>query len=137
MEIVKHLRDYLSNKIVRFVLLLASLVILLGIFKFGYERFRSVDKRTRESVQATEDGIAPDKNAIAELAVQGMTCTGCIREIETALAGIDGIEFVLVDITKGKARVYFDPDRIHTSDVITEEISNAGYPASVIKILDP
>lgn len=134
---MKHLREYLSNRVILFVVLLVSAVILLGIFRFAYDGFRSLDKRIRTSVPVGASGAPPVRIAKAELSVQGLSCSSCIQEIETALARIEGIEEVLVDISRGKAQVYFDPDRIDTSDIIAEEISNAGYPASVVKELDP
>jgi copper chaperone CopZ len=133
---VKRLRQYLSNRVIRFILLLFCAVILLGVFKFAYDGFRSLDQRSGEARQIPAGGVPPARFAKAELAVQGLSCSSCIQEIETALAGIEGVEEVLVDITRGKAQVYFDPDRIDTSKIIAEEISNAGYPASVVKVLD-
>jgi copper chaperone CopZ len=117
--------------------LLVTAVILLGIFKFGYNGFRSVDNPVRESIPVAEVGVPPVQVAKAELTVQGLSCSSCIQEIETALARIEGIEEVLVDISRGRVQVYFDPDRIDTTDEIAEEISNSGYPASVMKELDP
>jgi copper chaperone CopZ len=117
-------------------LLLFCAVILLGVFKFAYDGFRSLDQRSGEARQIPAGGVPPARFAKAELAVQGLSCSSCIQEIETALAGIEGVEEVLVDIPRGKAQVYFDPDRIDTSKIIAEEISNAGYPASVVKVLD-
>ncbi|UCF98334.1 MAG: SurA N-terminal domain-containing protein [Spirochaetaceae bacterium] len=134
---MKRIKDYLTSKIVRFVVLLLSVAILLGIFKIGYDGFRSVDRRTRDSTPAIAAGLSTAQFAKAELSVQGLSCSSCIQDIETALAGIEGIGEVLVDISRGRAQVYFDPQRIVNSDIIAEEISNAGYPAAVMREFDP
>ncbi|MDR9390451.1 MAG: heavy-metal-associated domain-containing protein [Trueperaceae bacterium] len=40
-----------------------------------------------------------------DLHVEGMTCGHCTKAVETALAGVDGVTEVHVDLETGRARV--------------------------------
>jgi copper chaperone CopZ len=56
--------------------------------------------------------------AKAVLNVRGVACSSCIQEIKDALSSIQGIEEILVDISRGTAQIYYDgkilkePDRL-------------------------
>lgn len=60
------------------------------------------------------------------LNVKGMTCSHCVRAIETTLEKQDGIEEVTVDLKGNKVTVSFN-ETIITLVKIKEEIEEAGY----------
>ena len=53
-----------------------------------------------------------------ELQVQGMTCEGCVRTIETKLAELPGVDYAHVNLGAGKATVEFDDSRAKVSDLV-------------------
>ncbi|HVW86589.1 MAG TPA: heavy metal-associated domain-containing protein [Bryobacteraceae bacterium] len=64
-----------------------------------------------------------------ELQVQGMTCQGCVRSIETKLSTISGVEYAHVNLGAGKATVEFDDDRANPDQLIGA-IEQIGFHAS-------
>lgn len=60
------------------------------------------------------------------LNVKGMTCSHCVRAIETILEKQNGIEEVTVDLKGNKVTVSFNENMI-TVDRIKAEIEEAGY----------
>ncbi len=63
-----------------------------------------------------------------ELNVQGMTCGNCVRHVETALKGVEGVQGVEVSLEHGKATVQ------HSQDVdvnaLVQAVEEEGYQAS-------
>jgi copper chaperone len=58
--------------------------------------------------------------------IEGMTCGGCVANVERVLKAIDGVQNVNVSLTPGQAVVEFvpgrvDPARLHSA------IEDAGY----------
>lgn len=60
------------------------------------------------------------------LDVEGMTCSSCVRHVESALRKIDGVGTVEVKLREGKVRVEHDPDKAPIAQMI-EAIVDAGY----------
>ena len=73
--------------------------------------------------------------ARAIIAVQGMTCSGCISQIKASLAELDGIGDVHVDLKNGKVTVTYDSAKLKDTGRIAEAITAAGYPAKLKQTL--
>lgn len=73
----------------------------------------------------------------AVLSVSGMSCSGCISTIKGSLAGMKGVEDVLVNLSSSKAEVYFDSDTLTDVAPIATAITDSGYPATVVKVVSP
>lgn len=58
------------------------------------------------------------------LDVEGMTCSACVRHVEEALRGLDGVE--KLDVKIGKVRVDHDQAKA-TPQQLIEAIAEAGY----------
>ena len=58
------------------------------------------------------------------LDVDGMSCSNCVRHVEDALRGLDGVENFEVQI--GKVRIDHDPTKLPPERVL-EAITEAGY----------
>ncbi|MBW1943278.1 MAG: SurA N-terminal domain-containing protein, partial [Deltaproteobacteria bacterium] len=71
------------------------------------------------------------------LSVSGMSCSGCISTIKGSLAGMQGVEDVLVNLSSSKAEVYFDSGAMTDVTPIASAITESGYPAKVIKVISP
>ena len=65
------------------------------------------------------------------LSITGMTCSNCVKHVETALKGVAGVTGVEVDLAAGAAHVVgdFSKGTAALIDVLNEE----GYPAQVKK----
>lgn len=57
--------------------------------------------------------------------VDGMTCDGCERSIQSALTGLEGVHSATADHSLGTVQVRFD-DTI-AEDTIRDQIRQAGY----------
>lgn len=62
------------------------------------------------------------------LDVDGMTCSNCVRHVEDALRGLDGVE--KLDVQIGKVRVDHDPTKLPPERLL-EAITEAGYEPRV------
>lgn len=66
---------------------------------------------------------------LIELAVSGMSCTGCEQRIEKALARCDGVLRNSADHKTGKVQVVFDPKKTSEQSV-RSCVERAGYEVS-------
>ena len=80
-------------------------------------------------------GINPANAALAEYQLEKLSCGSCVSNIENALASLDGIGSVEVNLTSNRGRVTYDPSEID-SRTIAETITGAGYPARLRLELD-
>ena len=72
---------------------------------------------------ATEDQTNTEKVTVA---VQGMSCAACVRRVEKALGGVDGVREASVNLATEKATMVFDP--AHTElDAMKQAVEEAGY----------
>ena len=64
------------------------------------------------------------------LAVEGMTCSSCVRHVTAALRDLPGIGEVEVTLKDGKVRVAYDPEGASTDEMIAA-VNEAGYESRV------
>lgn len=62
--------------------------------------------------------------------IQGMHCAGCTSSVEKAVAGIDGVQNITVNLTTEKAFVEADP-LVSIEDILLK-IQKAGYEGSLV-----
>ena len=67
---------------------------------------------------------------VAFLAVDKMTCQGCVDHISKTLGSMDGICAVDVNLKKASATVVFHADKVKTGDMVAA-INKAGYVAKM------
>lgn len=98
------------------------------------EPLSGVDKES--SLQAV---IRENPNTLSKvvLTVEGMSCSGCILTIESSLSDFDGIGDILVDVSGGKAEIYYDSGKLQNVDQIAAAITANGYPAKIDRIVSP
>lgn len=68
----------------------------------------------------------------AAINTPGVLCGSCAKNIEKALATIDGIEEVSVDVDKKIVEVSFVPEKTNLQ-LIESSIASAGYDANNMK----
>jgi Cu+-exporting ATPase len=74
---------------------------------------------------ATVHPPAPERCEIA-FGVAGMTCAGCVRRVEKALARVPGVQEASVNLATEQARVVYDP-AVAALDQLTAAVEKAGY----------
>jgi uncharacterized membrane protein YraQ (UPF0718 family)/copper chaperone CopZ len=62
-------------------------------------------------------------SGLVEYQVEGMSCGGCVRKLESALTGVDGVDRVQVSLEAGRAQVV----GIVSQAVVLEAIKAAGF----------
>ena len=73
----------------------------------------------------------PDAQAELGLAVTGMHCASCVRSIERALEGVEGVSEASASLVEEVVRVRFDPSGLGP-DTLVGAVEAAGYGAKVL-----
>lgn len=71
--------------------------------------------------------------AAQAFAIEKMTCAMCPITVRKAMEAVPGVATVAVDFERKTALVRYDPARTNAT-AIAAASTNAGYPASVIRI---
>lgn len=66
-----------------------------------------------------------------ELSVPGVHCAGCIRRVETALAGLEGVRYARVNLSTHRAAVHWQP--ASGPPPMLETLDRIGYDAHLIE----
>ncbi len=65
---------------------------------------------------------------ITTLAINGMTCNGCVKHVDQALRSLPGVSAVEVSLADNRAKVVHDPERSPLPALLSA-IDAAGYSA--------
>ena len=60
------------------------------------------------------------------LPISGMTCAACVRRVEKALGGVDGVRAASVNLATGKATVEYDPASVRLEGLVGA-VEGVGY----------
>jgi mercuric ion transport protein len=96
------------------------IIIIPIVLAMGYNSCNS--PQSKETNQ-TQEVIAP---SIAEIDVEGMTCSGCENTVNKSVSGLDGIVEVNSSHVDKKTVVKYDPEKT-TLEEIKEAITKVGY----------
>ena len=69
---------------------------------------------------------APATVYTVELAIDGMTCGGCVRSVKNVLESIQGVTSAEVSLEKAQATVTYDPAKADVNRM-KEAVTDAGY----------
>jgi copper chaperone CopZ len=75
---------------------------------------------------------ASDTLDTREIKIAGMGCDNCVRKLEKALRGTDGVKEVRIDGISGRATVTFDRTRTNLV-ALQEVIAKSGYRAGAVE----
>ncbi len=67
---------------------------------------------------------------ILNLAVAGMHCDACARDLQNALAAQPGVREATVDFDAGEARIVYDPAEVTDAELVAET-ARLGYRVTV------
>ncbi|MEP7003823.1 MAG: heavy metal translocating P-type ATPase [Chloroflexota bacterium] len=66
-----------------------------------------------------------------DIAITGMTCASCVKSVESALAGVTGVESAEVNLANERATVRLGPAGVEMTSLV-RAVERAGYGALVI-----
>lgn len=81
-------------------------------------------------VETVAEAIKCNGSMVAFLAVDKMTCQGCVDHISKTLGSMDGVCAIDVNLKKASAAVVFHADKVKADDMVAA-INKAGYVASM------
>ena len=102
---------------------LTGLVLLLGTLSY-----LGCGKSDQESQTQETQAVASMNIEKVTLDVQGMTCSGCEYNVESALKKIDGVTKVNAAFTQHSAEVEFDPEAATVAQLV-QAVNGIGYTA--------
>ncbi len=65
-----------------------------------------------------------------ELPITGMTCAGCVRNVERALKKTEGVDEASVNLATERASVQFDSTKVDVNRII-QRVNDAGYGVAI------
>lgn len=98
------------------------LIVLCFVFLIACNSGGS-KKNAAEAKPPVEENV---KTIAVELAIQGMTCTGCEQTIQNGISSVKGVRQVKANFKNGKAYVELIPDVADTAR-IREKVISSGY----------
>lgn len=133
------MKNVLKNKTVIWVFTSGLSITTVFVFAFIYLGNRTPDNPDwfDSFVEPTSEDLSQANLSKLVLKVQGLSCSSCIQDIKQSLASFNGIENILVDIAGSSAFIYYNASLIKNSDSISARITEAGYPAAMIRNVSP
>ena len=99
--------------------------ILFGLTVFAFVAACNNPKSNGEKDETPADTMALQVSS-AKIMVEGMTCDGCEKTVETRVAKLDGVTEVDASHTDASVVVKYDASKVDRSD-LTAAIDKAGY----------
>lgn len=113
-------------------------VAVVGLFASPYLLSLGLDDAEAHSTSSEASNVTADGNSGGQvdqaslsttiLKVEGMTCGGCVRTLESTLGDIDGVQKVQVTLEPPRANVTYDASKVSVDD-LTEATGNVGFPS--------
>ncbi len=79
-------------------------------------------------VSGETDASSDLSDGQVELGIRGMTCAACVRRVEQAIAGLEGVDSAEVNLASETAQVRFQPEKVNLPAIL-EAVREAGYKA--------
>lgn len=111
--------------------LAGAALILVALLVFNSHNPETNDPE-KSSAAVAETRIDEADAATIKLAVEGMTCQGCVGTIQGALTQTGGVlpGSVVVSLENNSAELKYDPAQVSEADLINV-IKKAGYTATL------
>ena len=114
------------------MLWLATILVLL-LASFPYYSGLVWETVAKSSASNTRIHTLQERNnalSTVVLDVTGMTCGGCAAAVESALAGLKGVQKASVSFEHKRAAVTYDPSQV-TPDHLLQAVEKAGFEARI------
>ncbi len=76
---------------------------------------------------------AQTPSPVTELAVDGMTCSNCVRHVTDAIRSVSGVQSATVSLEAHQAKVRWAPDATQNLPAILRAVEQEGYRARLIE----
>ncbi|MDY6824504.1 MAG: heavy metal-associated domain-containing protein [Thermodesulfobacteriota bacterium] len=83
--------------------------------------------------EGPENDGNPSQLVKAVLAVDNMTCGGCVSTIKRGLHELNGVKEVRVDLSRDRVTVMYAPLLLPAPRRLSETVSALGYPATAVQ----
>ena len=111
--------------------LAGAALVLVALLVFNSNNPKA-EETAASSAAVAETHIDEAHASTVKLAVEGMTCQGCVGTIQGALTKTGGVlpGSVVVSLENNSAELKYDPAQVSEADLI-DVIKKAGYSASL------
>ena len=116
-------------------LILSALVLLSSpAFACPGSEHKAVDFNTKVKFSAARIVNSVSFKSAKTFNVKGMHCNSCVKKVEGAISGIEGVKSVKVDLKNSKALIVYKPnvDQKAISAKITKAVEKSGFKASKV-----
>lgn len=110
--------------------IVTGFVILFAAFPYYSGLFVPKSPQTNTVIAQTTTEPATTGISKVTIKIEGMTCAGCVANVESTLKKQSGVKSVAVTLEPGQAIVTYDPTKI-TPPQLVKAINALGYKASL------
>ncbi len=105
---------------------------LIALFATCCTQTAPQNESAKVQTTATATNKATVKTASTSYAVTGMTCSGCVAQVQAALSKVDGVVASDVSLEKGLAEVQYDPQKADP-EKIQKALQTTGFDIKPLK----
>lgn len=132
---MEFLKKIWGNRALSVVLLSGISIAIVAVFIFlalPQSAEASEGSRTTEIISSGD----PATFSKLVLNTQGLSCSSCVEDITGALADVNGVGDVNVNLQTNEVTVFYDPGVVKDVNVIPSTVTNIGYTSRIINNLD-
>ena len=76
-------------------------------------------------------GLLENKSVMIRYLIKGITCTGCIEDMENILLGMQGVKEATLNYAGGVLTIRYKPGEIDTKTIV-KKVKNLGFKSKLL-----